>query len=76
MLKILKSKIRYRGDPEYIHCKEELDKLYQRKINGAIILSRCDCYEHEEISSKFSLNLEKNRAFKVKLEPSQAVRKK
>ena len=35
-LKILESKIRD------IHCKEELDKLYEGKINGAIIKSRCD----------------------------------
>ena len=61
-LKILESKVRYRDDPEYIHCKEELDKLYQGKINGAIIRSRCDWYEHGEKSSKFFLNLEKNRA--------------
>ena len=43
-LKILESKICYRDDPEYIHCKEELDKLYEGKINGAII--RSDRYEH------------------------------
>ena len=36
-LKILETKIRYRDDPEYIHCKEELDKLYQGKINGALL---------------------------------------
>ena len=52
-LKILESKIRYRDDPEYIHCKEELDKLYQGKINGVIIRSRCEWYEHGEKSSKF-----------------------
>ena len=45
-LKILESKICYRHDPEYIHCKEELDKLYEGKINGAIIRSMCDRYEH------------------------------
>ena len=48
--------------PEYVHCKEELDKLYEGKINGAIIRSRCDWYEHGEKSSKFFLYLEKNRA--------------
>ena len=47
-LKILESKFRYRDDPEYIHCKEELDKLYQGKINGAIIRIRCNWYEHGE----------------------------
>ena len=62
-LKILESKIRYRDDPEYIHCKDELDKLYQGKINGAIIRSRCDWYEHWEKSSKFSLNLEKKSCY-------------
>ena len=36
-LKILESEIRYRDDPKYIHCKEELDKLYQGKINGALL---------------------------------------
>ena len=61
-LKILESKIRDRDDPEYVHCKEELDKLYEGKINGAIIRSRCDWYEHGEKSSKFFLNLEKNCA--------------
>ena len=59
-LKILESKIRYRDDPEYIHCKEELDKFYQGKINSAIIRSRCDWYEHVEKSPK--KNLEKKHA--------------
>ena len=51
-LKILEPKTRYRDDPEYIHCKEELDKLYQGKINGAIIRSRCEWYEYGEKSSQ------------------------
>ena len=55
-LKILESKIRYGDYPEYVHCKEELDKLYEGKINGAIIRSRCDWYEHGEKSSKFLTN--------------------
>ena len=54
------SKIRYRGDPEYVYCKEELGKLYEGKINGAIIRSRYDWYEHGE--KLFFLNLEKIRA--------------
>ena len=61
-LKILESKIRDREDPEYVHCKEELYKLYEGKINGAMIRSRCDQHEHGEKSSKFFLNLEKNCA--------------
>ena len=58
-IKILESKIRDRDDPEYAHCKEELDKLYERKIKGAIIRSRCDWCEHGEKLSTFFLNLEK-----------------
>ena len=61
-LKILESKICYRDDPEYIHCEEEVNKLYLGKINSAIIRSRCDWYEHQEESSKFFLNLEKSHA--------------
>ena len=53
-LKILESEIRYRDDPKYIHCKEELDKLYQGKINGAIIRSRCNVYEHGKNCQRFS----------------------
>ena len=33
--------------PEYIHCKEELSKLYQEK-NRAMIRSRCDWHGHGE----------------------------
>ena len=41
---------------------EKLDKLYQEKINSAIIRSRSDWYEYGEKLPKFFLNLEKNRA--------------
>ena len=61
-LKVLASKIRFRDDPQYIHCKEELEKLYQEKINGATIRSSCKWYEPREKSSKFFINLEKNCA--------------
>ena len=61
-LNILESKIRYREDLEYIQCKEKLDRLYQEKINSAIIRSRSDWYEYRKKLPKFFLNLEKNRA--------------
>ena len=60
-LNILESKICFREDLEYFQCKEKLDKLYQEKINSAIIRSRCDWYEFGKKLSKFFLNLEKNR---------------
>ena len=31
-LKILESKICDRDDPEYVYCKEELEKLYEGKL--------------------------------------------
>ena len=55
-----------RNDPEYIHCKEEIDKLYQGKINGAIIRGRCDWYEHGEKSSVFLKYCNKIALFKIK----------
>ena len=66
-LKILRSQICHRDNPEYIHCKEELEKLCQGKINGAIIRSRCNWYEHREKLSKFFLDLEKNCAVQNQL---------
>ena len=64
-LKILESKTRDRDDPEHVHCRKELDKLYKAKINGPIIRSRCDWHEHGEKSSKFFLNLEKNECCSI-----------
>ena len=70
-LRILGSKIRYRNDAEYVHCKEELDKLYEGKINGALIRSRCVWHEHGDKSSKYFLNLEKNRAVQNQIRTMQ-----
>ena len=47
---------------EYIACKDKLDAIYEKKANGLKIRSKCDWYEHGEKSTKFFLNLEKNRA--------------
>ena len=47
---------------EYIDCRNKLDKIYEQKINGIRIRSKCDWYEHGEKSSKFFLNLEKTRS--------------
>ena len=44
-LNILESNIRYRDNPEYVHSKEELDNIYERKINAPIIRSRCFWYK-------------------------------
>ena len=47
---------------EYIDCRNKLDKIYEQKINGIRIRSKCDWYEYGEKSSKFFLNLEKTRS--------------
>ena len=50
------------GNEEYDECKNKLEQIYQEKVDGIRIRSKCDWYEYGEKSSKFFLNLEKNRA--------------
>ena len=50
------------NNQEYINCKSNLESIYQTKVDGIRIRSKCDWYENGEKSSKFFLNLEKNRA--------------
>ena len=47
---------------EYNKCKNDLDILYDNITAGINIRIRCSWYEHGEKSSKFFLNLEKQRA--------------
>ena len=47
---------------EYNICKNELDAIYGIIANGMKIRSKCTWYELGEKSSKFFLNLEKQRA--------------
>ena len=49
-------------NPEYTKTNEKLDKIYQEKLNGIRIRSKCSWYEHGEKSSKIFLNLEKSHA--------------
>ena len=41
--------------------KNELDAIYDYITDAIKIRSKCDCYEHNEKSAKFFLNLEKQR---------------
>ena len=61
-LKKLENSTNYIENLEYIDCRNKLDKIYEQKINGIRIRSKCDWYEHGEKSSKFFLNLEKTRS--------------
>ena len=61
-LKKLENNTNYIENLEYIDCRNKLDKIYEQKINGIRIRSKCDWYEYGEKSSKFFLNLEKTRS--------------
>ena len=61
-LKKLENNTSYVENLEYIDCRNKLDKIYEQKINGIRIRSKCDWYEYDEKPSKFFLNLEKTRS--------------
>ena len=47
-------------------CKQQLGAIYEEKVIGIKIRSKCNCYEHSEKHPKFFFNLEKHRESKVK----------
>ena len=49
-LKKLENNAKYIENSEYIDCKNELDEIYEQKINFMRIRSKCDWYEHGEKS--------------------------
>ena len=46
----------------YLGCKQKLQNIYIKKVNGIRIRSKCNWYQNGEKSNKFFLNLEKCRA--------------
>ena len=46
----------------YKTAKDELENLYDNIATGVKIRSKCDCYQYGEKSTKYSLNLEKQKA--------------
>ena len=52
----------YIENSEYIDCRNKLDEIYEQKINGIRIRSKCYWYEYGEKFSKLFINLEKSRA--------------
>ena len=46
---------------DYKVCKQQLDAIYEEKAKGVKIRSECNWYELGEKSTKFFLNLEKDR---------------
>ena len=45
----------------YNHYKNEWETIYDHIAEGLKIRSKCECYKHDEKSTKFFLNLEKKR---------------
>ena len=45
-LKPLENTSSFVDNPEYIETNEKLDKIYQEKINGIRIRSKCNWYKH------------------------------
>ena len=52
---------------EYNECKSKQEDIYQIKVDGIRTRSKCNWYEHGEKSSKFFLNLEKQRAIQSQI---------
>ena len=52
----------YSNNEDYQVCKVKLDKIYDRKVEGLRIRTKCDRYEKGEKSTKFFLTLEKRHA--------------
>ena len=63
-LKILEqnSESNLNNNSEYYECKTQLEDIYQIQVDGIRTRSKYMWYEFGEKSSKFFLNLEKNRA--------------
>ena len=49
----------------YTICKDKFENLQNEKIKGQILRSKAKCYEQDEKSSKYFLNLEKKMARKT-----------
>ena len=60
---------------QYIAAKNELENINNRKTEGYILRSKCQWYEAGEKSSKFFLNLEKKKEFKVLFELLSMIKK-
>ena len=52
---------------DYKICKQQLGAIYEEKVIGIKIRSKCNCYEHSEKYPKFFFNLEKHRAIQSQM---------
>ena len=57
--KLEKNLINFLTNEYYLECKQKLQNIYAKKVNGIRIRSKCNWYENGEKSTKFFLNLKK-----------------
>ena len=62
-----KNRNNFQANEYYLECKQKLQNIYTKKVNGIRIRSKCNWYKNEEKSTKFFLNLEKYRATQGRL---------
>ena len=57
----------FQTNSQYLECQSKLNLIYEKKVNGIKVRSKCNWYESGEKSSKFFLNLEKHHAIQSQL---------
>ena len=60
--KLEKNLTNFQKNECYLECKQKLQNIYNKKVNGIRIKNKCNWYKNGEKSTKFFLNLEKYRA--------------
>ena len=54
--KLEKNLTNFQTNEYYLECKQKLQNIYNKKVNGIRIRSKCNWYENGEKSTKFFLN--------------------
>ena len=57
----------YFDNEDYLACKTKFNKVYDKKVQGLRIKSKCDWYKKGEKSTKFFLKWKNDMPFKTKL---------
>ena len=60
--KLEKNLNNFQANEHYLECKQKLQNIYIKKVNGIRIRSKCNWYINGENSTNLFLNLEKYRA--------------
>ena len=57
----------FQTNSQYLECQSKLNLIYEKKVNGIKVRSKCNWYESDEKSSKCFLNLEKHHVIQSQL---------